>query len=860
MHEQTRLFPKKQFRVVWKLILLFLCLSCPIITFAEELYVEPIVQNAVFDDWIPVLSEHNTYYIRMEDLARILKIKTDTQNGLKGSFANHDFDIHIAQVSPQDYQKIKGAYYFSLPFYEKLLDIKMVVNVYEMQLDISAERELPITTARLLKKRQESFVPMPQLDTFRNYEFDNRFWSVPVVDLSFQKGFSFRDYNGAHEQKFNSTYYQADFGFLAGGFDAYGSIFGDNYNAHYNPRSRLTISRTFLDEPKNALNLTTFEAGDVTGFNSTLFNNSVSGRGAYASSFKDLVLSADKTIDINGPLSDGWQVELYQNNQLIGFRQSSIGGRYQFANVPVSYGLNTFKLVFYGPYGEILTEERNYYSGTSPVKTGEFGYVLNAYQRDRYLFEGSEPYVSSSDKTTLDFTGYYGLNDNWTLIGGMSQTPDIVTDESRGFLTAGAQTVLSGASIQYNLLYGLSNNAIGHHVDVQGNIYIGDVFARYDYYGQLRTPVSYYNGQYLKNIAEARLTGYIPWGGLPYYLSYLNGNYSDSGDKLQEIHARLSPSFWRYYNVSLENVWYKDSYDKYDDAVLLLQAQYERLGLHSQVRYRVWPDSYLASLNQQVDYRWSKYTYFQANWDHDCRSNYSFNKDLDTFSISAGRLFPIGGLTLTLSVDSDRNASVLLGYNISFGKVPGDLRAFTNAQNKMSQRAAVHARVTDEAGNGIEGVHVNVSGQQEPLITDKKGEFLVADMEPYAKTVVTVNQDSIEDVSLTPVDEQKKIVLRPGTVMPLELKFVHRGGFEGWINAEDAAAYRLTLYDGKGEKVMVKTAESDGSFIFDDLIFGTYKLVVSNESGQTVLSDEVKVDKAFETLKKPIVVADNANN
>lgn len=154
-----------------------------------------------------------------------------------------------------------------------------------------------------------------------------------------------------------------------------------------------------MDEPKNALNLTTFEAGDVTGFNSTLFNNSVSGRGAYASSFKDLVLSADKTIDINGPLSDGWQVELYQNNQLIEFRQSSIGGRYQFANVPVSYGLNTFKLVFYGPYGEILTEERNYYSGTSPVKTGEFGYVLNAYQRDRYLFEGSEPYVSSSDKT-----------------------------------------------------------------------------------------------------------------------------------------------------------------------------------------------------------------------------------------------------------------------------------------------------------------------------------------------------------------------------------------------------------------------------------------------------------------------------
>lgn len=724
-----------------------------------------------------------------------------------------------------------------------------------MQLFISANRDLPLTTARLLDKRQQTFIPMPQPDTFQNYQFDNRFWSTPVMDIALQKGFSFSNYNKENEHTSNSTAYQADFGMLLGGFDFYGSVFGDNTIHHYGPRARLTIGRTFLEEPKNPLNLTTFEAGDVTGFNSTLFNPSVSGLGAYASSFKDLVLSADKTIDINGPLSEGWQVELYQNNQLIGFRQSPIAGRYQFANVPVSYGLNVFKLVFYGPYGEILTEERNYYSGTSPVKTGAFGYVLNAYQKGRYLFDKNEPYVNPSTKATLDFVGYYGLTDRVTLIAGTSRTPDEVTNEERDYATAGIQVVWSGASIQYNTLYGFKNDSVGHHADIQGNIGIGDIFARYDYYGRLRTPVSYYNGAYLKEMAEGRLTGFMPLGDVPYYVSYLRGLYIDDDKEIQELHTRLSPNFGRYYNLSLENVWHKDEDGYYDDLILLFQAQFNQLGIHSQARYRISPSGYLANLNQQVDYRWTQYTYVQANWDHDCRSNYSSNHDLDTFSLSAARLFDFGGLTLTFSMDTDRNAAVSLTYNLSFGKVPDKMRAFTNAQNKMSQRAALYAKVMDESGHPIPNVKINVTGQQKPVVSDEDGAVLVADMEPYAKTILNIDVDSLNDVSLVPDEEEKKLVLRPGTVFPVQFTMSHKGGFEGWIKTPDMPqTYQLTLYDAKGNEMGAKYPEADGSFIFDSLSYGSYRLDIA-QKGVVVASEKIVLNKAFETYEKPFVVS-----
>ena len=317
---------------------------------AEELYLEPVIQGNILDETIPVLQKGGRNYIDFEPFAAALQMKVSRQPGnITVIFMGQKTNIPASSLSAENHLIEAGHYYFEQTYLENLLDVRLKINRLDMQLEIDADKELPVTQKlRALSNRQQ-IMPYPQYDSFNNYEFDNRFISTPIADFTLQHNYNIRDYNGRNEQRRNSTYYQIDSGMLAGGFDLYTSIFGDSENNSYNPRARITLGRTFLDEPKNALNLVSFEAGDVTGVTSTLFNNSANGRGLLASSFKDLVLSADKTIDISGPISSGWDVELYLNNQLIAFRQPGVNGRYMHwggadaktAKASVSFKLNT---------------------------------------------------------------------------------------------------------------------------------------------------------------------------------------------------------------------------------------------------------------------------------------------------------------------------------------------------------------------------------------------------------------------------------------------------------------------------------------------------------------------------------------
>lgn len=821
---------------------------------AEELYLEPVVQGAVLEETIPAETAGNRIYLEWEAVSSVLLIKTDiSSEKILFKFLGQNHEIILDNLAAGTWKKIGGKIYFDKMFLEKELNVVLTINHLEMQIDIESEQKLPSTRRLESQVLRRNLHPYPEYDSFANYQFDNRKLSMPVIDLVLQHNFNVRDYGGEDEYRNNYSFYQMDMGMLAGGMDIYASFFGDGENKNYGPRARMTAGRTFLGEPKNAFNLVSFEMGDVTGYNSTLFNNSANGRGFYASSFKDLVLSADKTIDLSGPLSAGWEVELYQNDQLIAFRQAGINGRYSFPNIPVNYGLNRFKLVFYGPYGEIQTEERDFYSGTSPVKKGEFGYTLNAYQKDRYLLESNEPWINPTNKSIIDFMGYYGFNDETTLISGLSQTYNPRTYAWQSFGTAGVQYIYQSASLQYNTLMDFDNSKIGHHFDIQGDVKIGTIFARYDYYDTMQVPASYYNDDFMKDVAEVRLSGNLPYRYIPYYVSYIERNSQNNG-KYEEQHTRISPNFMKYYNLSIENVLSREPRGNRDYILLLLQMQYGRLGIHSQIWGNVNPDSYIQSLNQQVDYRWDKNTYFQFNWIHDYRSKYSDLSDIDTFSLSAGRIFDFGGLNLGVSYDTDNNASVILAYNLSFGKVPDERRMFTNAETKMSKQAAIYAKVIDENDKPIDHTGIQVSGLQKPLLTDKNGGVLISDLEPYQKTVLSLDAESIEDISLVPDFGEKKLVLRPGTVYPLTIRCTHRGGLEGYLSGEaDLTSYKVVLTDKEGSST-TKIPEADGSFIFDNMVFGKYKLHVVDRSGVTVYQREINLQEAFYTFAEAIKI------
>ena len=399
----------------------------------EPLILEPVVQGFNLSDYAYVYAKNGKEYISLPQMSAYLGLKYKIDGNMITAQMADDEDatiiIDMAQRTVTAYGSISsfaademtvidGTVFFAADFYIRLLKMQIKIDKLNMQMTLDREKDFP-TTAKLNaeKKRGKGSYNFQQ-DSFSNYEFDNRWFGEPVVDITLGKGWGRSNDTG---KSFNSDAYSVNLAMIAGGLDVNTYIYGDSYSDR-NPRVRISGSRTFLDEPENKFNLKTLKVGDISGLSSSYFADASYGRGAAVSSFKNLVMSANKTIDITGPLLDGWQVELYWNEQLVGYRQNGVNGQYNFPNMPVSYGLNTFKLVFYGPYGETRTEYERYYSGTSPVKKGEFGYTAAAYQPYRYLIEDNEPFEYEGKETPIiDLTGYYGATDNLTLMGGFTQ-------------------------------------------------------------------------------------------------------------------------------------------------------------------------------------------------------------------------------------------------------------------------------------------------------------------------------------------------------------------------------------------------------------------------------------------------------
>lgn len=819
---------------------------------AEILLLEPRIQGYDIDAVVHAIQDNGSYFLDIQDMSDALRFEFSPDTG-RGQFLGDDFNI--AAIGGPSHIVYGGQDFYSVAAFESLMPLRLKIDELEMQLDIDSDRVLPTTRGVQNAARRSEMVRTPTADSFDNYSFDNRLFTFPIVDLIYRRNQNFNNLHRDGYSRSHGNFYQANMGMIFAGMDARVTLFGDDYgdNKLSRPGARITVGRTNLNTPPNILNLVRFQAGDIVSAGNNLFYNGMSGRGIILSSFKDLVVSADKTIDITGPLPSGWDAELYLNNQLIGFRQSGLDGRYEFKNIPVNYGLNDFKVVLYGPYGEVREEQRRFYSGTSPVRAGEFGYDISVQQPNKFIINDNYSLLPPSDKIVANSLFYYGVGDRLTLIGGLArgESPDEI-DHMSQYSTLGAQLALNGVSVQYNANYNMDNNSLGHHIDAQGDIYIGTIFARYEHYGDTKTPVSYYMDGYLKDLFEGRLTGSLPWINVPYYMAYTRRAKHD-GNIYQEVHVRLSPNFMRYYNFTLENIWYKNGDATENHISALAQATYGRMRVNGRIQYQTSPDNFLHDYGAFAEYRWDKNTYVQATWNHDCRSNYAHLADMDIFGVGIGRLFKFGGLTFNVSADTDKNLSLGLTYNISVGKIPGSTQFFTNSENQMMNYGTIYARARDGDGRPVANARLIAAGRESASFTDANGNALITNLEAYQKSMLVVDENDVDDISLVPEWNEKKLVLRPGVVRPIDIVFNRLGGIEGQLaNMTAGHRYRARIIDSDGAPVRVKNVDADGAFIFDGLKYGDYIIEITDGDGRPVHSRYITIDRAFYTIDSPI--------
>lgn len=159
--------------------------------------------------------------------------------------------------------------------------------------------------------------------------------------------------------------------------------------------------------------------GDVYSPSMPIGPAGVSGRGVFYSSAPLESLDLATPLNLRGELALGEEVELYVNEVLQRAQTSPVQGRYEFLDVPLAFGLNTIRLVFYGSQGQIREAVRRVNFGTGQLQPGRFVLRLGAVEQDRTVFDVGDPLPgSSTGAARMVVTADYGLTPALTLSAG----------------------------------------------------------------------------------------------------------------------------------------------------------------------------------------------------------------------------------------------------------------------------------------------------------------------------------------------------------------------------------------------------------------------------------------------------------
>ncbi len=525
-----------------------------------------------------------------------------------------------------------------------------------------------------------------------------------------------------------------------------------------------------------------------------------------------------------GELPAGWDVELYQNESLIAFQGSRGDGLYEFQNVPLLFGLNVFRLVFYGPEGQRREETRRfnladslapkgsfYYRavGTDPKLAGRRGHVDTEYGLSRNL--SLDASVASAD--LADGSHHYGQLGLRGFSGPVYATADVIEDFGKGWLAqASVQTRvgLLGVSASYAKLQ-----------DFSSEVFLptfGPIEAR----------------------ADLRLDATIPKSVLPPIPVLLEGRLDriTTGLDVWEILNRVSTGY-RSLAVSNSIDWREyrgtDAPPAFAFGDLLLSQVVRSFVLRGELLYGLRPVTQLTSVALTAEKR------LPNAWQVNGGITRSFDPGVTQVAAGVSRIEGPFGFGVSLQVSSPGGFGATLTFNASLVRDPHT--GLWRVQSRSLSGAGALSALTflDANGNGVrdagekpvEGAGFMTSSGGSAVRANADGVALLTSLQPYQNVDIGLDTSTLEDPLAQPLRPGVRLVARPGRVTPLEFPIVMRGEVTGTAyrhrasGSEPASGVEIEVVDGVGSAVAKARSAYDGFFDITGLPPGSYRLRVS---------------------------------
>ena len=573
------------------------------------------------------------------------------------------------------------------------------------------------------------------------------------------------------------------------------------------------------------LKATAFAIGEVLDPGINLLSIPVTGTGAMLTNYP---LQQQDTFDrhsFQGSLPPGWQVELYRNQVLVGFQASRADGRYEFLNVPLYFGWNDFRLVFYGPQGQRSEEAAHFNVSESQTPEGAF----------QYRVMGATPQLGAQGGRRDQIEGRYGLSQQ--LSTGLSllemdlnrQRHSYATADIQGFWTflattlGVAQEAEGGRVAQLDLRSRLGPTSLTARYAGLKDGFVSEVFL--PTYGLIQSRSSLETSTALPSLARSLVT--FDLGGTRDQLV--------AGGSVDTLRNRLSTSIGGYFlsNVITRTEGRGPAYFPANTMGDFLASKFFRdFSLRAQANYQFEGPQRLNTLSVFTETARFEPFNLQTGLIH-------LQNPSDTI-LQFGAQKTQGAYALGMDVTYSRltRLGLTLTLRAGFAREPRSGRIRPQAQGLAAQGAVSARAFLDTNGNGrrdtgeklVPGVGFLSNGAPQPWATDADGVAFLTNLPSDLDANLSVNTSTLEDPLMRPGTPGLRITPRPGHVVVVDVPMVLFGEITGtaYLKREgvsrELAGLLLELVDSKGKTVKGVRTSFDGFYALSDIPPGTYQL------------------------------------
>ncbi len=598
------------------------------------------------------------------------------------------------------------------------------------------------------------------------------------------------------------------------------------------------------------LDATDFQFGDIATSSMPLGLRGQAGRGAYLTNRPFQNASVFEQIDLRGVLPNGYEVELYRNDILVGSIARAANDQYEFLEVPVDYGLNVFRLVFYGPQGQRREEVRRVTVGDGRLASGQFEYDVGIVQRGENLlgvrgpnFNPIEGFGNWQAATRLS----YGLNSKLTVVGSLAYVAEDNGDLS--VATLGVRTGIGALALRADSALGTDGSS-AHGIGIGGRL-MGGAFSlsHFEYAGGFRDEIRRNTRDPLRRATELDFNGSIKLSGqaIPLAARVRHTEFADgrsdtdailrSSYRLQGIVVSNTVEYSR--NTVLGGALGGSSFSQLIGNFDLTTFRRSRMQLRASVGYSLLQGAEITNISGDVAYQVDNRTFISGQAFH------SFQTGEFGFGASAAREFD----KFTLAIDGNyafeqKSYAIALRFGFTFGRDPLKRRFFMAPPGQASAGAVSLRAFQDMDGDGtfsagdvpLEDVNFNVFNNT--ATTDQQGMARLTRLGNGNPVAVQVDPSSLPDIAMAPASRGVQIIPRSGRFHVMDFPIVALSEIEGTITFEGAeeargvSGLRLVLLDSAGKIAGTTRTERGGFYFFEQIKPGTFKLALDPKQAQ----------------------------